>query len=45
MMQEAVGDEQTNWNLTARMLAVNFGAVHTSAMVGTAHTWLRDPST
>jgi hypothetical protein len=36
-MDEAIGEEATNWYLTSRILAVNFAAIHTSSMVCRVH--------
>ncbi|KIM38724.1 hypothetical protein M413DRAFT_447671 [Hebeloma cylindrosporum] len=35
MLDEAKGEEATDWYLTARILAVNFAAIHTSSMTFT----------
>ena len=36
-MDEAKGEEATDWYLTSRILTVNFAAIHTSSMVRRFH--------
>ncbi|KAF8897198.1 cytochrome P450 [Infundibulicybe gibba] len=35
LLEEAQGDQRSVWNVTARVLAVNFAAIHTTSMAST----------
>jgi len=41
LMDEAKGEEATDWYLTSRMLAINFAAIHSSSMVGCNHDYVQ----